>query len=179
MMDFSDNTTLYSDPQDYFTDAINYVFSYKEINVCNKSALPASLKDVPLPALIHDKFLVYGRNPILEFIEERFPSNPCMPLDPKKRAVNRMIIDRILTRWYPHPELAVSLLNEAVDALGRSRFFLSKTVGLIDCMIYPILKEVADYPQLHHRYEYYNKDLYNELILFPSIDTSTVHTDNS
>lgn len=65
---------------------------------------------VEVPLLVDGQTRIFDSTIILEYIEERWPEPPLMPLDPAARAVARMIEDVCDTQYEAVP-----------GALGRSR----------------------------------------------------------
>lgn len=54
-----------------------------------------------VPALIDDGFAIFDSTVILEYIEDRFPTPPLLPSEPKQRAKARMIEDAMDTHFEP------------------------------------------------------------------------------
>ena len=54
-----------------------------------------------VPALVDDGFAVFDSTVILEYIEDRFPTPPMLPREPKLRAKARMIEDVMDTHFEP------------------------------------------------------------------------------
>jgi len=54
-----------------------------------------------VPALIDDGFAIFDSTIILEYIEEKFPTPPLLPRDPKLRAQARMIEEAMDTHYEP------------------------------------------------------------------------------
>jgi len=93
--------------------------------------------------------------PILEYLDERFPHPPLMPVDPVSRARFRLALYRVERDWYgtaaeiemaPDKTSANRLkrhLKESVlsvvEAFNLKPFFMSDEFSLVDCSIVPIL----------------------------------------
>jgi glutathione S-transferase/RNA polymerase-associated protein len=66
-----------------------------------------------VPALLDDGFPIFDSTVILEYIEDKFPSPPMLPKDPKQRAKCRMIEDAMDTHYEP--------INWALGELVQAR----------------------------------------------------------
>ncbi len=107
-----------------------------------------------VPTLVDRDLVVYDARVIVEYLDERFPHPPLMPVDPVSRAKTRLALLRIEKEWYPLMDdvlhrgeksaakarkmLRESIVsaNELFDALP---FFLSEEYTLVDSTISPIL----------------------------------------
>ncbi len=54
-----------------------------------------------VPVLIDDDFIIWESSIIAEYLEERYPDQPVLPLDPKKRAIARRIAAEAYSYFYP------------------------------------------------------------------------------
>jgi RNA polymerase-associated protein len=105
-----------------------------------------------LPVLIDRDLVLNQPNIIIEYLDERFPHPPLLPVYPVSRAKTRLMIYRIEQDWYP---LVDKLIKNPDDAMSRSAleanllklipafkempYFLSQEFSLVDCTIAPIL----------------------------------------
>src|SRR5690606_25741202 len=103
----------------------------------------------------------YDLRTILEYLDERFPHPPLMPVDPVNRARFRLAMYRIEQDWYSLIDViegtsdraaitrATKELREAVtataDAFTLKPFFLSDEFSLVDCSIAPVLWRLPYY----------------------------------
>ncbi|HEX5421732.1 MAG TPA: glutathione S-transferase N-terminal domain-containing protein, partial [Gammaproteobacteria bacterium] len=122
--------------------------------------LPEDLLDLnpynSVPTLVDRDLVLYDSRVIMEYLDERFPHPPLMPVDPVTRAHFRLALFRIEKDWYPLAEQifegsdrnkpvarAVKLLEESIlssaEIFAAKRFFLSDEFSLVDCTIAPIL----------------------------------------
>jgi RNA polymerase-associated protein len=99
--------------------------------------------------------VLYDSRVIMEYLDERFPHPPLMPVDPVTRAQFRLALFRIERDWYSLAEeigvgtdrkptsRAVKSLEESilssVEIFSAKKFFLSDEFSLVDCTIAPIL----------------------------------------
>jgi len=121
--------------------------------------LPAELLDLnpyqSVPTLIDRDLVLYDSRIIIEYLDERFPHPPLMPVDPVVRAQFRLALYRIERDWY---ELARQIDDPSDRKLGQKarktlkdsilassdvfkakRYFLSDEFSLVDATIAPIL----------------------------------------
>ncbi len=107
-----------------------------------------------VPMLVDRDLVLYESNVILEYLEERFPHPPLMPVYPVARARSRLMMLRIDRDWYQlamkvikgtEPEKKVarrelydSLLSVA-PVFAENPFFLSDEFSLVDCSLGALL----------------------------------------
>ncbi|MGB5328588.1 MAG: glutathione binding-like protein, partial [Gammaproteobacteria bacterium] len=104
--------------------------------------------------------VLYNARVLIEYLDERFPHPPLMPVDPVSRAKTRLALFRIESDWFsllPDIErgtekrktqakkaLTESLINSA-DVFAAMPYFLSTEFSLLDCSIAPILWRLPYY----------------------------------
>jgi len=105
-----------------------------------------------VPTLVDRDLVLYEPNIIIEYLEERFPHPPLMPVYPVARARSRLMISRIDRDWLSlvdkivkgtevkqaRKDLYDSLLSVA-SVFGDSPFFLSEEITLVDCSLATLL----------------------------------------
>lgn len=107
-----------------------------------------------VPTLVDRDLALYDSYIIMEYLDERFPHPPLMPVDPVARAANRLKLLHIERDFY-HPmdmalhgtdKQAVKARKELRDNLLASipvfsakPFFLSDEFSLVDCALAPLL----------------------------------------
>jgi RNA polymerase-associated protein len=155
--------TLYSSPSCYQSHRTRLVLAEKNISIevvdVEGDDLPEDLLDLnpynSLPTLVDRDLVLYDSRVIIEYLDERFPHPPLMPVDPVTRAQFRLALYRIERDWYaladelqkaPDRKQAARVrrqLEESIvgssDVFGAKRFFLSDEFSLVDCTIAPIL----------------------------------------
>lgn len=155
--------TLFSKPTDPWSHRTRLVLAEKSINIdivdVDDGSLPEDLLDLnpynTVPTLIDRDLVLYDSRVIIEYLDERFPHPPLMPVDPVTRAQFRLALYRIEKDWYPLAEeiaeggerkpvaRAVRTLEESilsgVEIFAAKTFFLSDEFSLVDCTIAPIL----------------------------------------
>ena len=160
---------LFSRPTCIHSHRTRIVLAEKNINIDIPSVvgpdLPEDLMDVnpyhTLPTLIDRDLVLYDSRVIIEYLDERFPHPPLMPVDPVTRAQFRMALYRIEQDWYsladkfaangegklatkPKKMLRESILA-AVDLFSIKSYFISDDFSLVDCTIAPILWRLPEY----------------------------------
>jgi len=107
---------------------------------------------VDSPVLIERNLVLTDPNIINEYIDERFPHPPLLPVDPVARAKFRLALDTIEHQWYPdfnHAYKDGNLDPKFVDKISNyfleiiplisDNFFMSEDFGLVDCSLAPLL----------------------------------------
>ncbi len=121
-------------------------------------SLPEDLSELnpynTVPTLIDRDLVLYDSRVIVEYLDERFPHPPLMPVDPVSRAKTRLALHRVEKDWYP---LMHDILHKGEKTVAKSRkilresivssnelfkvlpFFLSEEYSLVDATIAPLL----------------------------------------
>jgi len=161
--------TLFSRPADIHSHRTRLVLAEKNINIEIASVmgneLPEDLMDLnpyhTVPTLVDRDLTLYDSRVIIEYLDERFPHPPLMPVDPVMRAQFRLALFRIETDWYSIAEeseltsegrlssksrklLRESILQSA-ELFGAKPYFLSEEFSLVDATIAPILWRLPVY----------------------------------
>ena len=113
------------------------------------------------PTLVDRELTLYDSRVITDYLDERFPHPPLMPVDPVTRAQFRLMLYRIERDWYQtareidrakdtrtanryRKQLTESLVN-AADMFMLKPFFMSDEYTLVDASILPILWRLDHY----------------------------------
>jgi RNA polymerase-associated protein len=161
--------TLFSRPTDIHSHRARLVLAEKNINIEISSILgpelPEDLMDLnpyhTVPTLVDRDLTLYDSRVIIEYLDERFPHPPLMPVDPVTRAQFRLALFRIETDWYSIAEEAEhsndgrlgtksrKMLRESIlqsiELFGARPYFLSEEFSLVDCTIAPLLWRLPAY----------------------------------
>ncbi len=113
-----------------------------------------------VPTLVDRELILYDSHTIMEYLDERFPHPPLMPVDPVSRARTRLALFRIEQDWYSlvtaleskgektsskaRKELRDSLTSSA-EVFAAKPFFLSDEFTLVDASVAPILWRMMRY----------------------------------
>jgi RNA polymerase-associated protein len=161
--------TLFSNPTCYLSHRVRLVMAEKSISIdvvdVDGVNLPEDLLDLnpyhSVPTLVDRDLVLYDSRVIVDYLDERFPHPPLMPVDPVTRAQFRLALFRIEKDWYSQAEqiehasekraaararkiLAESILASA-QVFAIKKFFLSDEFSLLDCSIAPILWRLPAY----------------------------------
>ena len=161
--------TLFSRPTDIHSHRTRLVLAEKNINIeiANVTGpdLPEDLMDLnpyhTVPTLVDRDLTLYDSRVIIEYLDERFPHPPLMPVDPVTRAQFRLALFRIETDWYsiaeeaeqnPEGKLGTKsrkMLRESIlqstELFAARPYFLSDEFSLVDCTIAPLLWRLPVY----------------------------------
>ena len=155
--------TLFSRPTDVWSHRVRLVLAEKRLNIdlvdVEDGVFPEDLLDLnpynSVPTLVDRDLVLYDSGVIIEYLDERFPHPPLMPVDPVTRAQFRLALYRIAQDWYSlaseieeggdrkpvtraRKALRDSIVS-SVEIFSAKRFFLSDDYSLVDCSIAPIL----------------------------------------
>ncbi len=161
--------TLFSRPMCIHSHRTRLVLAEKNINIdianVDGPDLPEDLMDLnpyhTVPTLVDRDLVLYDSRVIIEYLDERFPHPPLMPVDPVTRAQFRLALFRIETEWYRLAEefeadgerklssKSKKMLRESImasaDLFSAKQFFLSEEFSLVDCTIAPVLWRLPIY----------------------------------
>ena len=101
--------TLFNDPESIFSHMVRLVLFEKgiAINICDVDAndIPEDFQEInpygTIPTLVDRELIVYDYKLIIDYLDERFPHPPLMPVDPVVRAQFRIALYRINQDWFP------------------------------------------------------------------------------
>ena len=99
--------TLYSDPRDHYSHRVRMVLAEKGVTVdivdVNTRRPPEELGDLnpynTVPTLVDRELVLYQSTVIIEYLDERFPHPPLLPVYPVARAQSRLLMHRIEKDW--------------------------------------------------------------------------------
>jgi RNA polymerase-associated protein len=156
--------TFYSGSLDILSHRVRIVLaekgvSFEVINVDmnDKDKLEDLLELNPYgtaPTLVDRDLVLFDANIIMEYLDERFPHPPLMPVYPVARAKTRLMIYRIDREWSvlarkidngkPAEVQAASkelrnYLIKLAPVFSSAAYFLNEDFSLVDCCIAPIL----------------------------------------
>ncbi|MBR9867880.1 stringent starvation protein SspA [uncultured Amphritea sp.] len=155
--------TFYSDGNDHYSHRVRIVLAEKgvavEINDCDPNNLPEDLASLnpynSLPTLLDRELVLYEPNVMMEYLDERFPHPPLLPVYPVARAESRLYMYRIQRDWCSLADIILTSedadeADEARKALrdslvavspifGEKDYFMSEEFTLVDCCIAPLL----------------------------------------
>ena len=159
------STTLYSAPKELESHAVRFVMAHKSIE---REVLELKFDEMPeeilelnpfqtLPTLFDRGMVLYDLSVIMEYLDERFPFPPLLPVDPIEKAEKRLLIYRFTRAegcWYELVDTVLSGSKKDADAARKTLngnliellplfshmpYFKSETMTLVDACIAPIL----------------------------------------
>ena len=100
--------TFFSDPRDHYSHRVRMVLAEKGVTVdivdVDPDNKPEDLAEInpynSVPTLLDRDLVLYESAVIMEYLDERFPHPPLMPVDPVTRAQFRLALYRIEKDWY-------------------------------------------------------------------------------
>ena len=163
-MGVTNRLACYSDPADHYSHRVRIVLAEKgvsaEIISVEAGRQPSKLIEVnpygSLPTLVDRDLALWESSVVMEYLDDRYPHPPLLPVYPVARANSRLLMHRIQRDWCvlvdsildsrtkePARVLARKELRESltgVSALFADKpFFLSTELSLVDCCLLPIL----------------------------------------
>lgn len=154
--------TLFSSPTDIFCHQVRIVLAEKGVSVevenVEPGHLPQDLIDLnpyqSVPTLVDRDLTLYNPLIIMEYLDERFPHPPLMPVYPVARGTSRQLMNRIENDWYSlmhkiekgnslesanaRKQLTEELLAVS-PVFAEKPFFMSDEFSLVDCYLAPLL----------------------------------------
>ena len=156
--------TFYSDGTDHYSHRVRIVLAEKgvtvevhDVDADNKPEDLATLNPYnSLPTLVDRELVLYQPNVMMEYLDERFPHPPLLPVYPVARAESRLLIHRIEKDWCvlvdtifsatakeKDKEKARKELREGMMTIAPifkdKPYFMSEEYSLVDCYLAPLL----------------------------------------
>lgn len=156
--------TFFSDPRDHYCHRVRMVLAEKGVTVdivdVDPSNKPEDLGEInpynSVPTLLDRDLVLYESTIIMEYLDERFPHPPLLPVYPVARAQSRLLIHRIEKDWSGRVDILMSgkgrenviekarkELRESIISVapvfGEKPYFMSEEFTLVDCCVVPIL----------------------------------------
>ncbi len=153
--------TLYSARDSVQCHRVRLVLAAKGVTydfvAVNPASPPEDLIDLnpyhSVPTLVDRDLVLYETGVICEYLDERYPHPPLMPVDALSRARLRLAVVRIERDWLPLAEQVVAGGRPAETARKRlheallsslplfkaAKFFLNPELSLADCALAPLI----------------------------------------
>jgi RNA polymerase-associated protein len=156
--------TLFSDPRDHYSHRVRMVLAEKGVTVeiidVVSGKEPEDLAEInpynTLPTLADRDLALYEANVIMEYLDERFPHPPLLPVYPVQRALSRLWITRVEKEWSSRLDILMAgkgretvvskarkELRESIIAIApifaEKPYFMNDEFSLVDCCVAPIL----------------------------------------
>jgi stringent starvation protein A len=155
--------TLFSSPKEAWSHRTRFVLAEKDVSLdivdVDGRSLPEDLLDLnpyqSLPTMVERDLVLFDSRIIIEYIDERYPHPPLMPVDPISRARFKVTMYRIERDWYSlvddieqttdrkRGEDARKMLYDVilanVEVFRTQPYFQSAEMTLVDATIAPVL----------------------------------------
>jgi len=160
---------LYSSESSLDCHRVRFVLAEKGINVdivyvSRDESAAADLAELnpynETPTLVDRDLVLYDAGVINDYLDERYPHPPLMPVDPVSRAQLRLVHHRVKKDWYALAnkverskgktrDTAAKQLKESIlaanDLFKMSEYLLSDELSLVDCTLGPLLWRLPNY----------------------------------
>ena len=160
---------LYTDADSLNCHRIRFLLAEKGINVRiidvdENPEVAADLAELnpyaSTPTLVDRDIVLYGAWVVADYLDERYPHPPLMPIDPVSRGRLRLAMYRIHRDWVKAAEHLVTLngreqerarrslresLTAADELFGVSKFLLNDDLSLVDCALAPFFWRLPTY----------------------------------
>ena len=153
--------TLFSSVDDVLCHRVRLVLAAKGVTY---DLVPVDAQNPPedlihlnpyhsVPTLVERELVLYAASVVSEYLDERYPHPPLMPVDPLSRARLRLAMVRLEKEWLPLVEQIVAA-GKNVDAARKrlrdalvaslplfkaAKFFLNPEMSLADCALAPLV----------------------------------------
>ncbi|MFL0796372.1 MAG: glutathione S-transferase N-terminal domain-containing protein [Cellvibrionaceae bacterium] len=154
---------FFSDGRSHYCHRVRIVLAEKGVTVdivnVDPGNKPEELQELnpynTLPTLVDRDLVLYESKVMMEYLDERFPHPPLLPVYPVARAQSRQLMHRLEQDWAPLADIIIKNENDAdveqarkdlKDSLtaiapifAEKPFFMSEEFSLVDCCMAPLL----------------------------------------
>ena len=197
--------TLFSDPRDHYSHRVRMVLCEKGVSVdvvdVDPLQISENLSEVnpygTLPTLLDRELVLYKSTVIMEYLDERFPHPPLLPVYPVARAQCRLLMHRIELDWSKRVDVLMAgrgretamdkarkELRESLAAIAPvfadRPFFMNEDFTLVDCFVAPILWRLNALdlkmsarqlkPMQRYMNDMFERDTFQESLTEPEVD---------
>ena len=197
--------TLFSDPRDHYSHRVRMVLCEKGVSVdvvdVDPLQIPENLSEVnaygTLPTLLDRELVLYKSTVIMEYLDERFPHPPLLPVYTVARAQCRLLMHRIELDWSKRVDVLMAgrgretamdkarkELRESLAAIAPvfadRPFFMNEEFTLVDCFVAPILWRLNALdlkmsarqlkPMQRYMNDMFERDTFQESLTEPEVD---------
>lgn len=154
--------TLFSSDDDVLCHRVRLVLAAKGVI---HDLIPVDPQDPPedlidlnpyhsVPTLVERDMVLYAASVVCEYLDERYPHPPLMPVEPLARARLRLAMLRLEHDWVPQIQTVqrgtkrdadaarkrlVELVTASVPLFKAHKFYLNAEMSLADCAMAPII----------------------------------------
>jgi len=155
---------LYSDRDDHYSQRVRIVLAEKDISAeiieSKSDETPDEILSISpyfkLPILVDRDLALHDPSVIMEYLDERFPHPPLLPVYPVARANCRTLMLRIDREWCPMIDALIEgkksekelmkireeflhEISSIAPTFKEFKFFMNEDFTLVDCFFAPIL----------------------------------------
>ncbi len=155
--------TYFSDSSDHYSHRVRIVLAEKGVTADIVDVDPENIHEEVIqsnpygtvPVLLDRELALYETHVMMEYLDERFPHPPLLPVYPVARAESRQFMYRIEKDWCPLVEVitadksketvaqAVKDLKDSLVTIApifaEKPYFMSEEFSLADCCLAPVL----------------------------------------
>ncbi|WLQ14088.1 glutathione S-transferase N-terminal domain-containing protein [Hahella aquimaris] len=156
--------TFFSDPQSHYSHRVRIVLAEKGVAVdiidVDPDDKPAEIADLnpynTLPTLVDRELSLYEPNIMMEYLDERFPHPPLLPVYPVARAQSRLLMYRIQKDWCSLADIVLQSKTDTAEVeearkqlresliaaapiFSEKPYFMSEEFTIVDCCVAPLL----------------------------------------
>ena len=154
--------TLFSSDDDVLCHRVRLVLAAKGVTY---DLIPVDPEDPPedlidlnpyhsVPTLVERDMVLYAASVVCEYLDERYPHPPLMPVEPLARARLRLATLRLEHDWVPQIQMVQRGTKREADAARKilqdyvtasvplfkaHKFYLNSEMSLADCAMAPII----------------------------------------
>ncbi|MGI9323226.1 MAG: glutathione S-transferase N-terminal domain-containing protein [Pseudomonadales bacterium] len=155
---------FYSDGDDHYSQRVRLVLAEKGVAVeivdVEPGSMPEDLAGLnpynSLPTLVDRDLVLYESQVIMEYLDERFPHPPLLPVYPVTRAGIRLFMWRIQQDWCRNADTIIARRSKdtvitrcrkelrdnliaTAPVFAEKPYFMTDEFTLVDCCVAPIL----------------------------------------
>lgn len=155
--------SFYSSGVNQYSHRVRIVLAEKGVTVeiydCDENDLPEDLASLnpynSLPTLMDRDLVLYEPKIMMEYLDERFPHPPLLPVYPVARAESRLYMYRIQRDWCDLADKMMQTTDDKIISIQRKAlrdslvatspifiekpYFMSDEFTLVDCCLAPLL----------------------------------------
>lgn len=153
--------TLFSNHDDIYCHQVRFVLAEKGAAYEMENVIPNIINEQlmevnstgSVPTLVDRNLVIRTPHIMMEYLDERFPHPPLMPVFPVERAQKRQLMHDIQESWYSNIRVAefgeteaertqaLKFLKEQILAISGyfTPYFMAEEFSLVDCYMGPLL----------------------------------------
>lgn len=155
--------TFFSDPACQYSHRVRIVLAEKDITVDIEQMSPTAITQEvleinpygTLPTLLDRELVLFESKVMMEYLDERFPHPPLLPVYPVTRALSRQFMYRIEKDWCSDVDTILAApqgkdadrarkqlrdnLLAVAPVFAETPFFMNEEFTLVDCCLAPLL----------------------------------------